>query len=501
MAQETEIRVRIDDQEATSKLREMLDLVEQISGGLGGIEFPSAGGAPSQGPTGPTDEERAQRAEERAQQKEKARQKRIVSGVQQGVDILSGGAGFNAGGFAQSIGRMITQYATTLPSILGVPLGMTGVYGQVVGRSLQERQKMLGDAAQLETLEAAITGSLDTGSAAATKNLVEGVSESLTPLGFGLSETARLLQTVSQGAGLRMNAGELQSRAGRLAAAERAGIPAGVLAATAGAIAQATGASVGAALDQSLALRNLAEQSLDLRGSGVTGFLQSFSALVDQFTQQGIKINVENLAQQITGIARATGTRGERPAQILSSLIGFAGGAGGEVTGALQGFATSALTAEAARGSTDLFGFLQNLENLQKAPITAARVISGAGGGGRAGAALLASISGIGTREAGGLARATLGGLIDTERAAVSGASLESGLQLSGAFARTQRESMVTVRQNEELGVKLIEISGTMQDALLRMSGGEEALTAAASGVKFLVDKVADLIETVQRGL
>ena len=44
--QEAEIRVSIDDNEALHKLREMLDIAEQLQEGLGGLEIPGGGGSP-----------------------------------------------------------------------------------------------------------------------------------------------------------------------------------------------------------------------------------------------------------------------------------------------------------------------------------------------------------------------------------------------------------------------------------------------------------------------
>ena len=47
MTQQTEIKVKIDDNEALSQLREMLAIVERLGDGLGGLEIPTPSGPSS----------------------------------------------------------------------------------------------------------------------------------------------------------------------------------------------------------------------------------------------------------------------------------------------------------------------------------------------------------------------------------------------------------------------------------------------------------------------
>ena len=499
MAQETEIRVRIDDNEALSKLREILDVVQQIDGGLQGFNVPAGAiPAPSSAPA-PTPEaaedaeERAARRQARREREQRRERARRIEGIAEIGGLVRGG-GFTAGGGIADVGGNLTDIAKTLPFGLGVPVAGAGEYLKLMGRSLQERQQLSGAVAQLEQQETALQGVVDVRDPRA---FIQTGASTLNPLGFGMGETAQLLTNVVASAGFKTAQKELTGSLDRLGVAERTGIPAALLGNLAGAIAQSTGVTVGQALEQSLVLRNVAEQSLDLRGAGVQGFLQSFGALVDQFTQRGIKIDPQNLARQITGIAAATGTRGERPAQILSGLLGFAEGAGGEITGALQGFAQQAIVAEAAAESTDLFSFLSRLEQQQTNALGIARTVSQAGGGGRTGAALLSAIPNIGTRDARGLLGARLGTLPTRDRLQ----SADLNLALSGTIAQTQDKTTQLVQSDVALAQRLIEVSAEMQQGLIKLSENEETVLKITDLQQGIQEKILDIAGKVQDGL
>lgn len=498
--QEASIRVSIDDNEAIHKLREMLDIVGQLQEGLGGLELPQ-----QQGPSEPA---KPDLSTGRVKEEKGVSISRAAAAAQgQIVEGLGAGSGFRAGNIGQQMGQALQRTAASLPFGVGLPVAALGAYMGLMGRSLNARQERLSQVAQLEQIEAGIRGSVDT----STPDLFqERTTARLAKLGFDPAASAQLVQGIASSVGLAMSEADLSTgRIAKLGAAEKLGVSSGVFANLAGAISQATGESVGSALDQSLQLRNLAEQGLDLRGAGVEGFLQSFGRTIDEFTRRGITLKAGDFAREITGIARATGTRGERPAQIAASLMGVAQGAGGDVKGALQGFAEATLTAEAATGGGDLFGFLRNLEGLEKSPTRAASIIARGAGGGRGAAAVLASISGIGTRDAarlaGGIGRGRGLGAFG-ERVSVS--DVEAGVSISAAQAEASRKTLETVRTDTELNKKLIEQSARMEDALIDLSSNSDKLTKVADGVVVTMEaivgvekKVSDAIDDIKRRL
>ena len=500
MSQETEIKISIDDNEAISSLREILDLVERIEKGLEGLQMPAGGGAGGGGAGGGG----------------------AGGGGAGGGGAGGGGAGgggsttnrvlspvdqinqgFTVGGLGQRLGQTMREASAALPMGAGIPLAVAGAYMGLVGRSLEQRQQMLGQVAELESLEAGLMGNVD----ALSPNFIKEEAPALNKLGFNQLQTAELVNQIASAAGMKVGSSEL--RGGRLrniAAAQKMGIPAEVLAATAGAIAQATSKSVGDALDESLNLKNLAEQGLDLRGSGVSAFLQSFAGLVDRFAAEGLTVDSKALSRELFGIAKATGARGERAGQLTSSLIDVAGSAGGDIRSTLQNFGRNLLTADAASRSTDLFSFLRQTENLQTSPSRVARIIGAGAGGGRDGAAVLASFQGIGTKEAVDLMRARQRGA--TFGARVEAGQIEDRSKISAAFAASQDAALNLVSQDKDQGVKLIEISSQMQQALLKVSENETTLTTLAAGLTATIDlisgtqdKVNDALDWIRRNL
>ena len=352
------------------------------------------------------------------------------------------------------------------------------MYVGLTGESLEERQRLAGEAVPLEGIESLIMGSVDTKSSQAMLEKTAGI---LNPLGLNQQATGQLLQGVAGSVGLKASEEDITNSIKRIAVAEKTGTPASLLGVTAGAIAQITGKAVGEALEDSLTLKNFAEKGLDLRGQGVNTFLQSFTSMVDQFAEKGITIDPLSLAKSIKGIAKATRTRGERPAQLTSSLISFSQGVGGDIKGALSSFAEMALLADASSGATDLFSFLKRLEEQQADPTGTARKIFQAGGGGRDGAALLASIEGIGVTEALGLGRAKAKDLGKGDRIAFE--EIEAVSRVSAAFAKSGDKAIKTVREDTDLIESLIQISSDMQTNLLKMSENEENLTSLAQTI------------------
>ena len=501
MSQETEIKIRIDDNEAIHQLRGMLDIVEKIENGLGGLQMPAGGGGGGGGaPSSSLGKSRSERqaAEfwrtfRREQQEEDNKKQRALGVPERLTSPFSGG--FTAGGFGQTIGTSLREAASSVP-YAGVPVAAMGAYFGLVGRSLEERQNQLSKVAELEGLETGLMGSVD----GFTPDFVKTQATNLNSLGFNQLQTAELVTQVASSVGLKTLAGEVSGgRLKELAAAQKAGIPAEVLAATAGAIAQATGKSVGSALDESLNLKNLAEQGLDLRGQGVTAFLSSFTSMIDKFTSEGVKVDSKSLAREITGVARATGARGERAGQITSSLIDVAGGAGGDVRSSLQGFAQNLLTAEAASKSTDLFSFLQQTEKLQASPTRVAQEIAKGAGGGRDAAAVLASLQGIGTGDAVGLLGARRGQ--GEFGARVSVADVEDRLTISEAFAKSADSALNVVSADKDQGAQLIQISSDMQTALLKVSENEKVVTTLAQGLTSTIDIIVDTQSGIQKAL
>jgi hypothetical protein len=491
MAQEAQIKVNIDDNEALQALREMSALVAQISEGLGGLSvppgaIPSAAPPPSAAPS----PEGAPEEEER-----RASLKRVLKAEAQAtIDTLT--SPMSMSHVTQRFSSMLKNVAKTLPLGMGAPLALAGAAFQGLSASLQARQARLGEVMGLEAQEAEISGMIDTPSAQA---FAQDRAKALESLGLDPMTARQLITGTASAVGFQATEQDFSSfRLSQLAAAERSGVSAGSIASLAGLIAQSTGDSVGQALDQSLSLRNLAESQMDLRGAGVEQFLSAIGGIVDNLTSQGITAQPTSIAQTLGGIARATGTRGQRPAQIFQGLQSLGRGAFSEISAPFQQLGQMAVLADIYSRSGDIFSAQQEAERLQADPSNIPQILA-RGLGGQAGQAALASIQGISAFDATRLIEGIdLGADV---RMRQSPAQVAQSLQLSAAQAAQTGQTLRGLRDPQSTAIfqKMIEIGGASERNVLKMSENIDAiikLTDIALGIQSALTGSVNLFST-----
>ena len=507
MAQETSIKVKIDDNEALQALREMAALVGQISEGLGGLQVPpdavpSAPTAPSapSAPSAPTKSKEEQEAE-----KLKEERKRIfLAETRATIESLTSPQTMSA--LTSRFGQMIGNIGKALGGFTGA-LGTTaGETIGILGRSLAAREARLGDMINLEALETEMSGVIDTGDA---RGLATARETELARLGLDPTQARQFMLGVTGATGFRTTGEDLSTgRLTRLAAAERTGVSAQSLAGLAGVIAQNTGVAVGRSLDTSLALRNIAERQLDLRGSGVERFLGQLGGFVEGLTARGITALTAETARTLTGISAATGQRGQRPLQIMQGLSGVAQGAFGQIAGPMQEIAQMSVLADIMSRSTDIFSAMEEAEKLQADPGAIPSIISQTLGGGRTAASVLGAVPGIGTRDATKLLGLSGGSIETGDR--LTPAQVSANLQLSGAQAEQTRQTIESLRdpRSTETFQKMIEVSASMERSTLKASENIDLLTKIvdlqvklSQEITGAVNRVSKILDKLQRFL
>lgn len=478
MAQETQIKVKIDDNEALQALREMAALVESISENLSGLNVPPGAipTAPQAPPTAPSAAPDGDKEDKEKLTKEQRETRRILRREARAtIDAVT--SEISLGSLTSRVGDQLSNIAKTLPSVLGVPVSIAGEAMRATARSIQARQARLGEVIGLEAQEAEIAGMIDLPNA---KEFSEERAKRLEALGLDPSAARQLISGVAGAVGFRSSGADLSGdRLMSLAAAERSGVSAGGISALAGIIAQNTGMRVGQALDESLSLRNIAENQLDLRGPGVDSFLSGIGGIIDALTAQGQNVMPSQIAQGIAGIRQTTGQRGMRPTQIFQSLQGVGRGAFSQISAPLQDLAQMSVLADIYSRSGSLFEALQNAEALQANAELIPDIIGRGLGRGEAGMGALAAIPGIGTRDARQLIGGVRGGRLQTQ-ARRAPAAVAAGLRLGAAQAAQQGQTIRSLRddpRDTEIFQKMIEISGQSERNVLKMSENVQALT------------------------
>ena len=509
MAQETEIKVRIDDNEALQALREMASLVSQISDGLGGLKM-SPDAVPS-APSSPMGKSRRERQMEefwrtfRKEQREadKAREQRIETFKSEGA------ATFGSMTSPQSMSSLTNRFGEMIENLTkGAPiLGKMGlVAGQVMkayGRSIAAREARLGEIINLEGLETEMRGVIETGDA---KALGESRTKALEKFGLDSTQTRQFMLGVAGAAGFKTTEGDLSTaRLERLAGAERTGVSAQGIAALAGALSQNIGQSVGDSLDQSLTLRNIAENNLDLRGAGVDRFLGQMGGFVEGLTARGISPSRDSLARRTADISGRLGRfgKGQRPMQIMNALSGVGQGAFNQIAAPLQEIAQMSTLADIMSRSPDIFSAMQEAERFQEDPENVIGVISGIFGTGKTAQAVLGSVSGIGTRDAKSLLTGKGGRIQGKDR--LTADEITKGLTLSKAQAEETGKTIKSLRDDDadkETFKQIISVSGRMERSTLKMTENAELLTKITDAqVKLsettttIVNKVAQVVD------
>lgn len=478
MAQETQIKVKIDDNEALQALREMAALVESISENLSGLSvppgaIPTAPQAPAPAPSAAPDEDRESKEKLTKEQRETRRILRREARAT--IDAVT--SEISLGSLTSRVGDQLSNIAKTLPSVFGVPVSLAGEAMKATARSIQARQARLGEVIGLEAQETELAGMIDLKDA---KAFSEERAQRLQALGLDPSAARQLISGVAGAVGFGSSGADFSGdRLMSLAAAERSGVSAGGISALAGIIAQNTGMRVGRALDESLSLRNIAENQLDLRGPGVDSFLSGVGGIIDAFTASGQNVAPSQIAQGITGIARTTGQRGMRPTQIFQSLQGVGRGAFSQISAPLQDLAQMSVVADIYSRSGSLFEAMQLSEALQANAELIPDIIGRGLGRGETGMGALAAIPGVGTRDARKLIRGVSRGTLQTQARRTT-ATVAAGLTLGAAQAAQQGKTIRSLRddpKDTEIFQKMIEISGQSERNVLKMSENVKALT------------------------
>lgn len=356
-----------------------------------------------------------------------------------------------------------------------------GAYLGLKGTSLQMREGLATQAAGLEQVEGRMRGAIDTGDA---QRLGEELTRELQPLGFGPQEARALMLQAATSFGRGVSGEQLKAQALELGAAERAGVPAAMIAQLAGALTEAGAGDFDATIQLTKEIRNLAEQGLDLRGAGVQTFLSGVSSMVTTMSAQGLSANSRRLADTMRGISTTTGRQGQRPLQITQALTGAAGGARAGFAAQFGGLVQNALQAEAFNRASSPLEALAELERIQQDPAQVQEILRATYG--TEGAALgLASISGIGTRDAASLASAPSIRQTGAESARLTAAELTAGLTISAAQAQSQATIIDKTRTEDgtAAAIQLIQTSETLKEAVLKLTDNAQALQALTSGL------------------
>lgn len=488
MAQETQIKVKIDDNEALQALREMAALVSQISDGLSGLKMapdavPSAPSAPS-APSKTKEERDAEKLVEE-------RKKIFVAETKATLQSLTSPQTMSS--LTNRFGDMLTNLGKTIP-FAGIIGAFSGELMKMYGRSLEAREARLGEVLNLETLEAEMSGVIE----GPARETAQARAEKLAKLGLDPTQARQFMLGIAGATGLRTTAGDLsEARLMRLAAAERTGVSAQSIAGLAGALSQNIGQSVGAALDTSLVMRNIAENELDLRGSGVERFLGQLGGFVEGLTARGIQAQPAATGRTLAGIRRATGQRGQRPLQIMQALSGVGAGAFSQISAPLQEIAQMSVFADIMSRSGDLLEAMQEAEALQADPRAIPGIISRTTGGGRLTQATIGAISGVGTRDARGL----MGGITaePTTKDRLSVQQVEESLKLNAQQAEQTRQTIRAVRtpEGEKVFEQMIKVSGEMERNTIAMSENVKMLT----NITDMQLKISSLTTTAVNGI
>ena len=495
MAQETEIKVRIDDNEALQALREMASLVSQISDGLGGLKM-SPDAVPSAPSTAPSEE---RDEDQRRERKVGAFRRALEAETKASIHAMTSPQTMSS--LTNRFGDMLTNIGKTVFGT-GFFMGPAGEVVKALGRSIAAREARLGEIMNLEALETEMRGAIETGDAQA---LGESRTKALEKFGLDSTQTRQFMLGIAGAAGFKTTEGDLSTaRLERLAGAERTGVSAQGIAALAGALTQNIGQSVGESLDQSLTLRNIAENNLDLRGAGVDRFLGQMGGFVEGLTARGISTSQDSLARTTADISGRLGRfgKGQRPMQIMNALSGVGQGAFNQIAAPFQEIAQMSTLANIMSRSPDIFSAMQEAERFQEDPENVINVISEIFGTGRTAQAVLGSVSGIGTRDAKSLLTGRAGRVQGKDR--LTADDITKGLTLSKAQAEETGKTVRSLRDDpkDEASFKqIIKVSGEMERSTLTMTENVDLLTKVTDAQVKLSKTTTDAVNLVTKAI
>jgi hypothetical protein len=209
MAQETQIKVKIDDNEALQALREMAALVEGIKDNLAGLNvppgaIPTAPQAPAPTPSAAPDGDKENKEQIASRQKEVRRILRNEARAT--IDAVS--SEISLGSLTSRVGGQLSSIARIMPKIFGVstglPVKIAGEAMKATAQSLKARQARLGQIIGLEAQEAEIAGIVDTENA---KTFSESRTKDLEALGLDSSSARQMITGVAGGVGFKATEG------------------------------------------------------------------------------------------------------------------------------------------------------------------------------------------------------------------------------------------------------------------------------------------------------
>jgi hypothetical protein len=467
--QETEIKVSFNDGGMMQQLQDMLTMLDDIQDRAGGVEMPTQGRPSPEAP--PTE-----------RQQEEQRQRRGM--VDLARDLTSGVAGKTAGGLLSQVSNEITNLGKAVGGFSGALIAAGGIFGSLKGQSLELRQQQIGEIINLEGLEAQLMGL--TGESG--KELGEALTGGLTQFGFSSAEARQLGIGTAQAFGRAIGGTDLQRNIEELAILQRTGISSQGVATLAGSIQQATGQGVQESFTKAFELTDLAE-GLDLRGAGVDRFISSFSGIAEEFTRAGITFKPRELGKFARAVADATGQTGQRPMQIVQAFAGVAGRAGAGFMGNFSQLAEMAIQAKVFSEAGSPFEAFKGFEKMRTKPDLARQAIVEVFGGDSKN--ILASMEGIGTRDAGRLA--VKGALSRDFRKGVARISTEDlidTMQVTGAQAEADRKIIEEGRKAPDLLKEVIRVQGELKTTMLRFTDNETKITALLELMQKALEKI-----------
>jgi len=503
--QETEIRVRIDDNEALSSLREMLDLVERIQQGAGGIALPPGAGpapAPAPAPTptpdpsapGPDGEGAGAGAEGAPSRRARAQR----SAIERGLSSII--AGTSPGGLLSQLGgtagELLGGLGSSIPLLSSISRALGGsvsLAAQALGRSLDLRQQSAAEIMGLELQEAELGALSD----APGRTAGDDAFSALRALGFSDQEARGFEISQRQAIGRR---GRLDlDQLLRLGTLQRGGVGAGGVSALAGSALEAGGpnATLREAMVSALNASDLAIKGLDLRGAGVDRFLGQFGGIVEGLTQQGLRFDVDQLTGALRGFAGATGARGTRPIGIARGFMAAPQGARGQIAGAFGGLAQTALLADVFARADDPLQAIELLEQMSADPEQVRRKIVGQLGP-EAGRLAIAGLPGISGREARALGRrGRLTPLAMREPEQMGLEQIRGALPITTQATELRAETLMQARGVEgdqtaiRLTTSLIEFGERIEQGILSLTSQAELTTGILETVNGLLRRIA----------
>tara|TARA_Y100000114_G_scaffold81963_1_gene75672 strand:- start:4937 stop:6457 length:1521 start_codon:yes stop_codon:yes gene_type:complete len=496
MAQETEIKVRIDDNEALQALREMASLVSQISDGLGGLKMSPDAVPHSQKPT----HQAPSQSRTKDDDNEGVKELRGLYMKESKAFFTTLTSNQTMSSLTHRLGESLSNIGRSAPFGLGVFAAFAGAGFRALGRSLEARERRLGEIVNLEALETQMRGVLDAGSAQEAQALGERTTNQLQRFGFDSTQARQFILGLGNAIGFQTNGALKGDRLDRLASAERTGVSAQGIASLAGVLSQNTGDAVGEALDKSLSLRNIAERNLDLRGSGVDRFLSQFGGIVEGLTAQGL--SARSLPRTLTNISGRLGRfgRGQRPIQVERSLRSVGQGAFNQIASPLQEIAQMTALAEIMSSSSNMLEAMQEAERMQQNPLAVVDVMASVFGTGRDGQAILGSIPGIGTRDSRLLLTGQSTSVVGGDR--ISASQAAESLTLSAAQADQSRQTVQSLRddsKDRDTFQRMIEISGEMERSTLKMTENIQMLTDITNAQVALGNLTSSAVAAVSR--